>query len=107
MKRVMILFMVALIPVYGEWDNPKFRLREEMVADGEVIGSVGPISEGYGQFSPHAVDYDDDGDLDLLIGTYSPTKLYYFENVGSATSPELVNHGPLKADGVDITVPSA
>lgn len=107
MKRVMLLLVLAFTISKAEWEDAKFTLREEMKADGVPIGSIGTLSECYGQFSPHVIDYDDDGDLDLLMGTYSPTQLYYFENVGTITNPDLVNRGPLKADGVDITVPSA
>ena len=41
--------------------------------------------------SPTLVDLDADGDLDLLVGVIDG-KLYYFENKGTATSPQFVEY---------------
>lgn len=53
--------------------------------------------------SPQMVDWDEDGDTDLLIGEYDG-HIHYFENVGTATNPTLHNNGHLQAGGVDIDV---
>ena len=49
------------------------------------------------------VDWDEDGDVDLLCGEYSGY-ITFFENVGTVTSPELRNRGHLTANGVVIDV---
>ncbi len=40
--------------------------------------------------SPNFVDIDDDGDLDLFVGDESK-QMYYYENIGSATSPDFAD----------------
>jgi len=52
---------------------------------------------------PQAVDMDNDGDLDLLVGDRSGV-IWFFENTGTAVSPELRARGKLKADGVELNV---
>lgn len=49
------------------------------------------------------VDWDEDGDMDLLVGEYDG-HVHYFQNIGTATVPELRNMGHLQAGGVDIDV---
>ena len=56
--------------------------------------SVGELTDsasnsiGYGRYygAPTLVDYDDDGDLDLLLGGYYGT-VYYYRNIGTTTAP--------------------
>ncbi|NQX97005.1 MAG: VCBS repeat-containing protein [Flavobacteriales bacterium] len=48
---------------------------------------------GFGIYSPdpELVDLDNDGDLDILIGSYNSNSInsvYYSENIGTATEPE-------------------
>lgn len=38
---------------------------------------------------PHAVDYDNDGDLDLVVGT-NGGRIFYFENQGTQTHPQFM-----------------
>ena len=37
--------------------------------------------------SPDLVDFDNDGDLDLFVGTYSSGNILYMENTGTASAP--------------------
>lgn len=50
---------------------------------------------------PTAVDWDDDGDLDLVVGN-SAGHLLLFENTGSTQTPVWAEGRPLVADGVPI-----
>ncbi|MCX6641737.1 MAG: T9SS type A sorting domain-containing protein [bacterium] len=53
--------------------------------------------------SPQMVDWDEDGDKDLLVGEYDG-HVHYFQNIGTATNPVLHAMGHLQAGGVDIDV---
>ncbi len=49
------------------------------------------------------VDWDEDGDKDLLVGEYDG-HVHYFQNIGTPSSPNLRDMGHLQAGGVDIDV---
>jgi hypothetical protein len=51
--------------------------------------------------SPQMVDWDEDGDTDLICGE-SDGHVHYFQNIGTATNPSLTNRGHLQAGGIDI-----
>ncbi|MFH1861206.1 MAG: VCBS repeat-containing protein, partial [bacterium] len=53
--------------------------------------------------SPQMVDWDEDGDMDLLSGEYDG-HVHYFKNIGTATNPILTDMGHLQSGGADIDV---
>ncbi len=55
--------------------------------------------------SPLGVDWDEDGDLDLLSGENNG-KVTLFTNIGSTMFPLLTNSGTIKSSGADIDVGS-
>ncbi len=79
--------------------------------DGQpLVLPVEPVPEGDGVFKVdyypvvEAVDWDDDGDLDLLAGGYITGRVYFYENVGTPAAPKLRLAAPLEADGAPLDV---
>jgi hypothetical protein len=48
------------------------------------------------------VDWDNDGDLDVING--SLWHIYYYENMGTPTTPRFKSHGRMQAGGSDLAV---
>ncbi len=48
------------------------------------------------------VDWDADGDLDLINGSVG--HIFYYENVGTRTQPQFQSRGPFQVDGNDLRV---
>ncbi len=73
----------------------------ELMAEGKAImldkhfNLQGPLEWLIGYSNPTAVDWDMDGDLDLLVGCHGEV-MYFFENTGSRTEPVLSARGALK-----------
>jgi hypothetical protein len=65
-----------------------------------VPGSKGVFDVDYHPV-PEVVDWDHDGDVDLLLGGYVTGMIFYFENVGKSSDgiPVLKSRGALEADG--------
>ena len=64
---------------------------------------TGPSFSGDAYYHPFVVDYNRDGNKDLLVGT-AEGKVALFSNTGTDSSPVLSDHGLLRADGEDIDV---
>lgn len=68
-------------------------------ADGQAIDCKGLI----GYSSPQLTDYDGDGDLDLVVGSFAG-RYRLFSNSGTATAPKFDAGKFLQAEGKDIEV---
>ena len=78
-------------------EKPRYEKAFRVEADGKIL-------DVYGCPSPNFVDFDKDGDLDLVCGEFLD-KIHYFENVGTRTKPRyaagrlLMHQGePIKMD---------
>ena len=82
----------------GTREQPKFTDAQFLPIDGEPLR--------FTHYSaPCAVDWDDDGDFDLIIGRANDGQVFFVENVGSPTEPKLAIRGRVEADGKPIAIP--
>jgi hypothetical protein len=64
---------------YGSNENPEYGKARKILADGRPV-------DVYGKPSPNLVDWDGDGDLDLICGEFLD-RITFFENTGSRNEP--------------------
>ncbi|HEY8551591.1 MAG TPA: VCBS repeat-containing protein [Vicinamibacterales bacterium] len=78
----------------GTAEAPRYAGPVALAADTGVLSGLGiPLSR--------SVDWDGDGDLDLLVAYYDAS-IRYYENTGTRTQPRLIDRGLLEADGEPI-----
>ncbi|TWU14588.1 FG-GAP repeat protein [Symmachiella macrocystis] len=98
----------------GEWTRGPLRgfvfviansatTEEPVYAEPKRIEIDGAPLEVFGWPSPNFVDYDNDGDLDLLCGEFRDS-FTYFENVGTRTEPKYSAGKTLMHGGKKLTM---
>jgi len=70
---------------YGSNENPDYGKALKILADGSPV-------DVYGKPSPNLVDWDGDGDLDLICGEFLD-RITFFENTGSRIDPVYAGGG--------------
>lgn len=93
----------------GSNEAPKFLPATRVQAGGRDIqvqagyaGSLQGLQEArWGYLSPNAIDWNDDGTLDLITGDITGDYLIYL-NRGTAKEPKLDAAHPLYCDGIDL-----
>ncbi|WP_432798565.1 hypothetical protein [Poriferisphaera sp. WC338] len=87
---------------------PQYAEGEYMTAGGEVILAQpgyrdiqGPEEARWGYTTPTVVDWDGDGDLDLMLRSAADGQ-YFVENVGSKTEPKLAKERILYCHGLEL-----
>ncbi len=85
-------------PNQGTREKPEFPFRR-MLFDAEGL----PLDAG-NLAAPLVVDWDGDGNKDLLVGAYA-NRIGFFKNTGSNRERKLVYQGVLKIDGEPVELP--
>ncbi len=76
---------------------PEYAESEQLTAGGEPI-------DVYGMPSPNVADFDGDGDLDLLCGSFIDG-FTYFQNIGTKAQPRYAQGVELMREGDPLTMP--
>ena len=80
----------------GTPGKPIFGTGRLLHAQAEEAAPAPPVIDVGWYAAPDLVDWDEDGDLELIVGA-DGGKVFRFENVGTPTAPALVDRGRLTA----------
>lgn len=83
------------------FENERPRGQEPRLKAGQALQQIDPYVKSGALSRPVAVDWNEDGTLDLVVGN-SAGYVQYFENVGSRETPAFADRGYLTAGGAVI-----
>lgn len=92
-------------PAIEQRDSAELELAERrplVLEDGTPVTGWHGGQNNNGDNHSLLVDWDNDGDLDLINGTL--WSIYYYENVGRQTEPRFKAHGKMQVGGEDLAV---
>lgn len=93
MKTVCYIFIPLLLATSARAQNPNFDYPYF------ITNPDGYITEDNEYLIPSFGDWDDDGDLDMMVGVLYFGNIYYYENNSTGLSPEFAPKELLMADG--------
>jgi hypothetical protein len=78
----------------------------DLLSPFRVEAGGAPIDVDVGHAAPLMVDFDGDGNVDLLVGQFGDGKLRIYRNLSSTGAPQLRPFSWFQAGGTDGTVPA-
>jgi hypothetical protein len=93
----LVITVSALAVVHAE--APRFDGPFD-IYDGELKMGVGAHG------APVMFDWNGDGNKDLICGQFDSGKVRFYRNLGPDSAPRFDGYSFLRADGVEITLPS-
>lgn len=101
LNRIIIIYlMILVLPDFLLADPPVFEAGVILQNENEELPGD---SSGY--TAPCLGDWDNDDDMDLLVGTFRDGPIYFFENISDEGEPEFELQGRLEADDQVIAAP--
>jgi hypothetical protein len=98
MRKAASVLIGALVAVTAWAQDPNFDYPCFITNDD------GYIVEDNNYCAPCFEDWDDDGDIDMMVGVFYDGNIWYYENVSTGVIPDFAPHTVLEADGAPIAV---
>ncbi len=98
MRNAYVISLLVLIAAFAYAQAPNFDYPFMMT------NSAGYIVDNNVYDIPTFGDWDDDGDMDMMVGVFYNGNIFYYQNISTGVTPEFAAYSMVQADGVNITV---